>query len=77
MITRRCSGLCTSMFLLGFQNHIYPPLLDSIPPVLLLSAYFARKWYLARKLRVHGIGKGGEDRYIEQQFVVLKREGGL
>ncbi|KAF9030793.1 hypothetical protein BDZ89DRAFT_939320 [Hymenopellis radicata] len=29
-----------------------------IPPALLISAYFARKWYLARRLRVHGIGKG-------------------
>lgn len=33
---------------------------DSIPPVLLISAYFARKWYLARRLRLYGIGKGGE-----------------
>ncbi|KAJ4496354.1 hypothetical protein C8J55DRAFT_413152, partial [Lentinula edodes] len=29
-----------------------------IPPVILLSAYFTRKWYLARRLRLHGIGKG-------------------
>ncbi|KAF5362916.1 hypothetical protein D9758_007095 [Tetrapyrgos nigripes] len=37
----------------------YPSLLwITIPPVLLLSAYFARKWYLARRLKVHGIGKG-------------------
>ncbi|THU91471.1 hypothetical protein K435DRAFT_727234 [Dendrothele bispora CBS 962.96] len=37
----------------------YPSLLwITVPPVLLLSAYFARKWYLARQLRVHGIGKG-------------------
>ncbi|KAK7464753.1 hypothetical protein VKT23_005960 [Stygiomarasmius scandens] len=37
----------------------YPSLLwITIPPVLLLSAYLARKWYLARQLKVHGIGKG-------------------
>ncbi|KAF7365366.1 hypothetical protein MVEN_00408800 [Mycena venus] len=30
----------------------------AIPSVLLLSGYFVRKWYLARRLRVHGIGKG-------------------
>ncbi|KAJ6557332.1 hypothetical protein DFH09DRAFT_1163810 [Mycena vulgaris] len=30
----------------------------TIPSVLLVSGYFVRKWYLARKLRVHGIGKG-------------------
>ncbi|KAF7346144.1 hypothetical protein MSAN_01841200 [Mycena sanguinolenta] len=29
-----------------------------IPSVLLVSGYFVRKWYLARRLRVHGIGKG-------------------
>ena len=32
----------------------------SIPPVILLSAYFVRKWYLARRLKLYGIGKGGE-----------------
>jgi hypothetical protein len=32
----------------------------SIPPVVLLSAYFVRKWYLARRLKLYGIGKGGE-----------------
>ncbi|KAF5393623.1 hypothetical protein D9757_000402 [Collybiopsis confluens] len=37
----------------------YPSLLwVIIPPALLISAYFTRKWYLARRLRVHGIGKG-------------------
>ncbi|PBK67292.1 hypothetical protein ARMSODRAFT_1020765 [Armillaria solidipes] len=37
----------------------YPSLLwIAVPSVLLVSAYFARKWYLARKLKVHGIGKG-------------------
>jgi len=37
----------------------YPSLLwIVIPPVLLLSAYFTRKWYLARRLRLYGIGKG-------------------
>ncbi|KIK65726.1 hypothetical protein GYMLUDRAFT_39236 [Collybiopsis luxurians FD-317 M1] len=37
----------------------YPSLLWIIvPPILLVSAYFTRKWYLARRLRVHGIGKG-------------------
>ncbi|KAJ3998802.1 hypothetical protein F5050DRAFT_1147213 [Lentinula boryana] len=37
----------------------YPsPLWVIIPPVVLLSAYFTRKWYLARKLRLHGIGRG-------------------
>ncbi|KAF8208763.1 hypothetical protein K438DRAFT_1573587 [Mycena galopus ATCC 62051] len=30
----------------------------AIPSVLLLAGYFGRKWYLARRLRVHGIGKG-------------------
>ncbi|KAJ6508976.1 hypothetical protein C8R45DRAFT_969469 [Mycena sanguinolenta] len=30
----------------------------AIPSVLLVSGYFIRKWYLARRLRVHGIGKG-------------------
>ncbi|TFK69552.1 hypothetical protein BDN72DRAFT_840281 [Pluteus cervinus] len=30
----------------------------TIPPILLISAYYIRKWYLARRLRVHGIGKG-------------------
>ncbi|KAJ7211495.1 hypothetical protein B0H12DRAFT_1242603 [Mycena haematopus] len=30
----------------------------TIPSVLLVSGYFVRKWYLARRLRVHGIGKG-------------------
>ncbi|KAK7048229.1 hypothetical protein R3P38DRAFT_2868118, partial [Favolaschia claudopus] len=30
----------------------------AIPSVLLVSGYFVRKWYLARRLRVHGIGKG-------------------
>ncbi|KAJ7855888.1 hypothetical protein B0H14DRAFT_3865099 [Mycena olivaceomarginata] len=30
----------------------------TIPSVLLISGYFVRKWYLARRLRVHGIGKG-------------------
>ncbi|KAG7444231.1 uncharacterized protein BT62DRAFT_934411 [Guyanagaster necrorhizus] len=37
----------------------YPSLLwIVVPSVVLASAYFARKWYLARKLKVHGIGKG-------------------
>ncbi|KAJ3930823.1 MAG: hypothetical protein NXY57DRAFT_1049303 [Lentinula lateritia] len=37
----------------------YPSLLwVIIPPVILLSAYVTRKWYLARRLRLHGIGKG-------------------
>ncbi|KIM42291.1 hypothetical protein M413DRAFT_444719 [Hebeloma cylindrosporum] len=30
----------------------------TIPPVVLLSAYFVRKWYLARRLKLYGIGKG-------------------
>ncbi|KAJ7758553.1 hypothetical protein DFH07DRAFT_741643 [Mycena maculata] len=30
----------------------------AIPSVLLVSGYLVRKWYLARRLRVHGIGKG-------------------
>ncbi|KAF8333665.1 hypothetical protein F5887DRAFT_1139855 [Amanita rubescens] len=29
-----------------------------IPPVLLTAGYFARKWYLAWRLKKHGIGKG-------------------
>ncbi|KAJ7288537.1 hypothetical protein C8J57DRAFT_1047799 [Mycena rebaudengoi] len=37
----------------------YPSLLwIAIPSVVLLSGYFVRKWYLARRLRLHGIGKG-------------------
>ncbi|KAF8650346.1 hypothetical protein AX16_005286 [Volvariella volvacea WC 439] len=37
----------------------YPLLLwVTIPPVLLISAYYIRKWYLARRLRLYGIGKG-------------------
>ena len=32
----------------------------SIPPMVLLSAYFVRKWYLAKRLKLYGIGKGGE-----------------
>ncbi|KAF8962281.1 hypothetical protein BDZ97DRAFT_1920568 [Flammula alnicola] len=37
----------------------YPSLLlVAIPPVVLLSAYYVRKWYLARRLRLYGIGKG-------------------
>ena len=30
----------------------------TIPPLLILSVYFVRKWYLARRLRLHGIGRG-------------------
>ncbi|KAF9468746.1 hypothetical protein BDZ94DRAFT_1246180 [Collybia nuda] len=37
----------------------YPSMLwVTIPPLLLFSAYYIRKWYLARKLRLYGIGKG-------------------
>ncbi|KAG7088739.1 hypothetical protein E1B28_012707 [Marasmius oreades] len=37
----------------------YPSLLwITIPPILLLSAWFARKWYKTYQLKVHGIGKG-------------------
>ncbi|TFK38966.1 hypothetical protein BDQ12DRAFT_682789 [Crucibulum laeve] len=37
----------------------YPSMLwITIPPVLLLSAYFIRKWYLAYRLKNYGIGKG-------------------
>ena len=37
----------------------YPSVLwITVPTVLLISAYFVRKWYLARKLRLYGIGKG-------------------
>jgi len=37
----------------------YPSMLwVTIPPLLMLSAYYVRKWYLARRLRIHGIGKG-------------------
>ncbi|KAJ7644251.1 hypothetical protein FB45DRAFT_735553 [Roridomyces roridus] len=40
-------------------NDDHPSLLwIAIPSVLLVSGYFIRKWYLARRLRVHGIGKG-------------------
>ena len=37
---------------------------DSIPTVLLVSAYMVRRWYVARRLRLHGIGKGGDDSRI-------------
>ncbi|KIL61883.1 hypothetical protein M378DRAFT_13218 [Amanita muscaria Koide BX008] len=30
----------------------------TIPSVLAITGYIVRKWYLARRLRVHGIGKG-------------------
>ncbi|ESK95600.1 hypothetical protein Moror_12612 [Moniliophthora roreri MCA 2997] len=41
------------------QGDDYPSLLwVTLPPIILLSAWFARKWYLARRLKVHGIGKG-------------------
>jgi len=30
----------------------------TIPSVVLVSAYFVRKWYLARRLKLYGIGKG-------------------
>ncbi|RDB16055.1 hypothetical protein Hypma_003477 [Hypsizygus marmoreus] len=37
----------------------YPSMLwITIPPVLVLSVYLVRKWYLARQLRLYGIGKG-------------------
>ncbi|PPQ66968.1 hypothetical protein CVT26_009999 [Gymnopilus dilepis] len=37
----------------------YPSLLwITLPPVLLVSAYYVRKWYLARRLKLYGIGKG-------------------
>lgn len=37
---------------------------DSIPTVFLTSAYMVRRWYIARRLRLHGIGKGGNDSRI-------------
>ncbi|KAF9041273.1 hypothetical protein BJ165DRAFT_1530016 [Panaeolus papilionaceus] len=41
------------------QVEDYPTLLwVAIPSAVLVSAYFVRKWYLARRLRLHGIGKG-------------------
>ncbi|KAH8100326.1 hypothetical protein BXZ70DRAFT_184055 [Cristinia sonorae] len=37
----------------------YPSLLwIAIPSIALISGYFIRKWYLARRLRLYGIGKG-------------------
>ncbi|KAL0578563.1 hypothetical protein V5O48_003413 [Marasmius crinis-equi] len=37
----------------------YPSLLwITIPPLLLVSAWFARKWYKSYQLKTHGIGKG-------------------
>ncbi|KAJ8080946.1 hypothetical protein PM082_017781 [Marasmius tenuissimus] len=37
----------------------YPSLLwITIPPLLLVSAWFARRWYKSYQLKVHGIGKG-------------------
>ncbi|KAL0960898.1 hypothetical protein HGRIS_005907 [Hohenbuehelia grisea] len=30
----------------------------TIPTLLLISGYFARKWYLSYRLKKHGIGKG-------------------
>ncbi|KAJ3896935.1 hypothetical protein GG344DRAFT_61078 [Lentinula edodes] len=49
----------------------YPSLLwVIIPPVIFLSAYFTRKWYLARRLRLHGIGKGGTCALISSVLVL-------
>ncbi|KAJ8515362.1 hypothetical protein ONZ45_g7196 [Pleurotus djamor] len=37
----------------------YPSLLwITIPSILLVSGYFARKWYLAYRLKKYGIGRG-------------------
>ncbi|KAF9525731.1 hypothetical protein CPB83DRAFT_870726 [Crepidotus variabilis] len=37
----------------------YPSLLwVAIPSLALISGFFIRKWYLARRLRLYGIGKG-------------------
>lgn len=41
----------------------------SIPTVLLAAGYFTRKWYLARRLRVHGIGKGGTTRAFASTLI--------
>ncbi|KAH8825303.1 hypothetical protein DL96DRAFT_175935 [Flagelloscypha sp. PMI_526] len=39
----------------------YPSLLwITIPPVVLISVFWIRKWYLARQLRLYGIGKGAK-----------------
>jgi hypothetical protein len=32
---------------------------SSVLPFIFASWWFVRKWYLARKLKLHGIGKGG------------------
>ncbi|KAF4616927.1 hypothetical protein D9613_008560 [Agrocybe pediades] len=41
------------------QADDYPSLLwVALPPVFLISAYYIRKWYLARRLKLYGIGKG-------------------
>ncbi|PPR04141.1 hypothetical protein CVT24_010707 [Panaeolus cyanescens] len=41
------------------QVEDYPNLLwVAIPSAVLVSAYFVRKWYLGRQLRLYGIGKG-------------------
>ncbi|EFI27219.1 hypothetical protein CC1G_15047 [Coprinopsis cinerea okayama7 len=32
----------------------------AVPSVLLVSAYFVRKWYLSYRLKVHGIGRGAK-----------------
>ncbi|PFH53285.1 hypothetical protein AMATHDRAFT_137635 [Amanita thiersii Skay4041] len=38
---------------------MHPSLLwIAIPSVLILSGYLTRRWYLSRRLRVYGIGKG-------------------
>ncbi|KAH9477970.1 hypothetical protein JR316_0010203 [Psilocybe cubensis] len=39
----------------------YPSLLwITLPPIFLVGAYYVRKWYLARRLRLYGIGKGAK-----------------
>ncbi|KAG5351627.1 hypothetical protein C0989_005550 [Termitomyces sp. Mn162] len=43
----------------------------TIPTVLIVSAYYARKWYNARQLRVHGIGKGGSCASLSQWLTLM------
>lgn len=45
--------------------------LRRIPPVFLVSAYYVRKWYLARRLRLYGIGKGGACPYPSAMLHIL------
>jgi len=58
MVPKRSFLLTTLAFAMPVRDENPSLLWITIPSVLLISGYFVRKWYLARRLRVHGIGKG-------------------